>query len=506
MNKTRLYIFLLFLFLKGAGVNAQRILETEEDPKTGSYHASVEAQGILTTTRKTVPFWMRSNQFGSVPLPGVSGSLIGSVRKDYDTVDNMPTDAISGDYTHLVDWGGGVEVRGDLGQGSRATIIEAYAKLKVSIFELKGGRSKDFVGLMDTSLSSGSFAISGNALGIPKIQISIPGYWTLPFTGQLISVTGNFAHGWIGQQRVVQDGKYIERQTYFHQLSFYGRLGRPDWRLHLSAGFNHQVFWGYRRNDPTYKISDFKTFEYVVMGKTYQGSKIGNHIGSIDLRMDYDFDDFSIGLYRQNFYDEGALAKLANIKDGLNGIVLVNKRVNMGGFFWNRFLLELFYSKDQAGYPNSKRTASGDENYYNNNEYTPGWSYKDMGLGNPFITPQWTTRTGLPNDLPDYFNNNRVVAFYAGMDASLDDYSFLAKVSYSLNYGTFGTSPWGHSRGITFYPPKYGIWKEVKQFSAYLEVNRQLFDGWQVGCVGALDAGGLFYNNGGLIIKLKKSF
>lgn len=507
MNRIRRLVVLFFLLPASIAVHAQLITEMDDDRETGSYHGILESQGIATN-HNLVPFWLRTNQFGSVPLPGVSGSIIGSLRKKYDTLDNRPTDAVSSDFTHLVDWGGGLEVRGDLGYGlqSRATVIEAYVKVKVSIFELKGGRSKDIMGLMDTTLSSGSFAISGNALGIPKIQISFPDYWTLPFLGRIFAIKGNFAHGWIGQQEVVQDGKYIYRQTFFHQSSFYGRIGRPDWRLQLTGGFNHQVFWGYRRNDPTYKISDFKTFEYVAIGKTYQGSKIGNHIGSIDLRLDYDFDNFRLSLYRQNFYDEGALAKLANIKDGLNGIVLTNRRENMGGFYWNKFLFELFYSKDQAGYPDSKRTASGDENYYNNNEYVPGWSYKAMGLGNPFITPHYTTRTDLPNDLPDYFDNNRVIAFYAGLQASLDDYSFLTKLSYSLNYGTYGTSPWGHSRGITFYPPRYGIWKEVRQLSAYLEVNKQFPGGWQAGCAAALDAGGLFYNSGGIILKLRRSF
>lgn len=499
MNRNRLILFFFFLIGSGARLYAQM----------DSYHASVETQGVLTTKNYT-PFWMRSNQFGSVPLPGVSGSLIGAIRKDYDTLGNMPTDDVSGDHTRLVDWGASLEIRGDMGfaQRSRLTLIEGYAKLKVSIFELKAGRSKDIMGLVDTSLSSGAFSVSGNALGIPKVQISIPQYWPLPLTGGLLAIKGNFAHGWIGEQPIVTGYlTYVQEQTYWHQSSFYGRLGKPDWSLKLYGGFNHQVVWDFSKQDKGYKLSDLKTFEYVVLGKTYHGSKVGNHLGSIDLGLDYDFPNVRLSLYRQSFYDEGALSKLANIRDGLNGISLLNtsNHQDEGGFQWHKVLFEVFYSKDQAGYPNSIPTKSGDENYYNNNEYYWGWSYKGVGMGSPFATPYTSTRTDLPNDKPDYFNNNRVVALYAGLDASLDDFHFIGKASYSFNYGTFGTSIWGHSRGSTFYPPRYGIWKEVRQFSGYLEVARDLDNGWQVGCVAALDKGDLFYNSGGFILKLKKT-
>ncbi|HEX9511590.1 MAG TPA: capsule assembly Wzi family protein [Puia sp.] len=504
MNTIRLFLFVFFLELCCTGLHAQ--IETKE---TSSYHASLETQGVLTT-KNYVPFWLRSNQFGSVPLPGTSGSFIGALRKDYDTVDNMPTDVVSGSHTKVVDWGASLELRGDMGFGqrSRLALIEGYAKLKVSIFELKAGRAKEIMGLVDTSLSSGAFAVSGNALGIPKVQISIPEYWTLPFFGDLFSVKGNFAHGWLGEQPIRTSPLVKQANTYFHQSSLYVRLGKPDWRLHLYGGFNHQVYWGHEKeiNGKSYQLSTFKSFEYVVLGKTYQGSKVGNHLGSVDLGMEYEFGNTKLFLYRQNFYDEGALAKLANIADGLNGISLLNERPRESSFQWHRLLLELFYSKDQAGYPWSIRTKSGDENYYNNYQYSHGWSYKDQALGNPLITTYPMARAGLPNDPSDYFSNNRVVAFHAGMEGYLDDYQFTAKATYSFNYGTFGTSKWGYSTGNSFHPPDYGIWKEVRQFSTYLEVQRGFNNGWQAGCVAALDAGDLLYNSSGLILKLKKSF
>lgn len=481
--------------------------------QTDVYHASVDIQGTLTS-KDHVPFWMRSDRFGNVPLPGPSVSLIGAVSKTYSS------------NAGLTDWGGALEVRGDAGDQGKLTIIEGYVKARFSIFQLKAGRMKDFSGLVDSTLSSGAFAISGNAPGIPKIQASIPEFFAIPVFGRLFSFKGNFDYGWIGHDSVQWTEHTNKTELYYHQLSFWGRLGKPNWRLQLYGGFTHQVIWGDERAvyGPQWTLSPFKTFEYAVTGKTYKGSKVGNHLGSIDLGVGYDFGDVNVYLYRQNFYDEGALAKLANIKDGLNGIAITNKRFvqdvevpdyypvqgyTESGFRWHKVVLELFYSKDQAGYPWSKPTNSGDENYYNNFEYFHGWGYKGYGLGNPFITPAYTTRSGFPNSRGDYFNNNRVMAFYGAIDGAWGEYNFTARGSYSFNYGTFGTSPWGHTTGspANYTPvPKYNWFPEVKQFSAYLDVYRRLDNGWQAGGTLAFDKGHLFNDSYGLILSVKKIF
>ena len=77
-----------------------------------------------------MPFWLRSNQFGSVPLDKASLSLIGAIRKDYDT-----------SKTRIPDWGASVEGRANMGHKSNFTIIEGYGKLRISVFEIRAGRS-----------------------------------------------------------------------------------------------------------------------------------------------------------------------------------------------------------------------------------------------------------------------------------------------------------------------------------------------------------------------------
>ena len=454
---------------------------------------SIAGQGEL-------PFWLRSDKFGSFPLPGVSASFVGGVYKPFDTSKKSE-----------FDWSVGLEGRINVGQELLTTLTDGYAKVRLSIFELMGGRGKQIMGLVDTSLSSGAFAISGNALGIPQLQLSIPSFYNIPILGRLFSIKGNFAHGWVGNTPVETFGsKVIEVNTYFFQQSIYGRFGKPNWRFKLSGGINHQGFWGNEQSiyGDGFKLSSFKTYEYVLLAKTYNGSKIGKQLGSADILLEYNFNDIRVSLYRQFFIYIGAFFHAANLRDGLNGLSFVNRKENRRGLSWRRILFEVFYSLDQAGYPWSKTTPSGAENYYNSvGEYVDGWSYKGLGLGNPFITPKSTTRTGLPNYPPDYFNNNRVAAFHFGAEGSWGNYEFSTRLSYSLNYGTFATSPWGFTgAGGIHNPPLWGQFGELRQFSGYLEIGRKFNHGVSVGFIGGLDKGELFYNCSAFVVKVSKSF
>jgi hypothetical protein len=489
----RIFLFLSLCLLFIEALNAQESVIQYNVVAIGSY-----------TSPSHVPFWLRSNKFGVIPLDNASMSFAGSVRKEY-----------SSDKSRLFDWGAGFEGWTNVGNQSTFYLTEGYAKVRLSVFELKAGRSKDIMGLCDTSLSSGAFAVSGNALGIPKIEISIPEFYSIPVFGKLFAFKGNYVHGWIGDIPVnMLDGRADSLKTYLHQLSFYGRFGKPEWKLKLYGGINHQVQWG---SEPKYygsyyTLSDLECYWYVISGKAYgtnniPTSKIGNHLGSIDMGLEYNFTNVRLYAYHQFFYDVGALYYLANVRDGLSGISLTNRKSSSDNSFkWNKILAEFFYSKNQAGEYWSPETPSGDENYYNNDTYVEGWSYKGIGVGNPFIGARYGIREELPDAPGDYFINNRVVAFHLGFEGSLQNWGFILKTSYTLNYGTYGTSEEGHSLGTTHYPPMYGIFPETKQFSSYLEVNKELKQRLKLGVIGAFDVGDLYYNSLGFQLRLSKSF
>ena len=183
--------------------------------------------GFYGTSKGNVPFWMRSMQYGSVPLDGISVSLLAGGYKEYKKESPRK----------LIDWGGGFEGRLNAGNHSEFILIEAYAKLRLSIFELKGGRFREQIGLVDSTLSSGAFSLSGNALGVPKIEAGIVNFWNVPLTRGVIAIKGNIAHGWMGTQILNKSNTNSllvpEIDAYLHQLSAYGRIGKANWKVKL---------------------------------------------------------------------------------------------------------------------------------------------------------------------------------------------------------------------------------------------------------------------------------
>jgi len=463
------------------------------------------------TSNDVVPFWMRANKFGSKPLDGPSGSLIVSIKKVYNP-----------ERRNKLDCGMGIEGRLNMGQTIEFIPVEAYLKGKWGPIQLKAGRSKDIMGLVDSTLGMGAFAMSGNALGVSKAEISMPEFWYIPFLWKLFSVKGNFSIGWLGETSIapasITGGGDHRRygvtsvNTLLHQKSLYMGFGKPEWRLHLYGGFNHQTEFG--NEEEIYKdfnLTEAQAYYYAIVGKTWFAkngfsTKLGNQLGSIDVAAKYRFNKFTAYGYHQFFYDVGALAHLANLRDGLTGVSITNNLSYKSGVHFKKFLVEYFYSKNQAGEVDSRPTPSGDEDYYNNYLYVLGWSYKDAGIGNPFITPRIVARSGQVSKANQYFINNRVVACHVGAELQAGKFNVMTKLSYSQNFGTFATSPEGHSTGNTriIAPPPY--FDQVSQFSGYLECSRFINEKWLAELALATDYGDLLYNSTGISVGVKRFF
>lgn len=464
---------------------------------------NVQALGGYTN-KDIIPFWLRSNHYGSQPLSGASLSFIGAARKDYDLTGNK-----------LFDWGASFEGRANLGDHSNLTLIEGYGKIRFSIFELRAGRSKQIMGLCDTILTSGSWSVSGTNLGIPQVGVSIPEFFALPWFDGLFAFKGQFSHGWLGEEIMKKGGRLgdtISVNTYLHQKSFYGRFGKPSWKFKLYGGFNHQVMWsnGQELYDEDYTLSIFNSYLYVITGKRYsygdiQSERLGNHLGSIDIGFEYDFDAVKLLLYRQNFYETGALAYLGNIKDGLNGISLQRKTENTKSFSWDRLLFELLYTKSQGGDPWSTSSPSGSESYYNHGQFINGWSYDGAQLGTSLITTRSDARKGLPSNPSQHFVNNRLIAFHIGVEGSIKIINFKIKTTFSKNYGTYYTAVEYLTANIPD-EDTYGIFGEQQQLSAYIELNRDFIQDLNLGFVAGFDYGDLFNNSFGVFCKASRNF
>jgi hypothetical protein len=390
-------------------------------------HTQILAQPLRSSAElglnylSDIPFWMRTNRYGSIPIEGTSVSVIGNIYKDYNPQKTF-------------DWSAGVEGRADFGKSSQFTLIEGFVKLKFGTFELRGGRVKEFQGLVDSTLSIGSFSLSGSALGIPKIELRVPDYWP---KNTLISGKGNFAHGWYGMHPSLGTLAQVDSlKTFFHQKSLWVRLARPHWKLKIYGGFVDNAFWGdeYKLHS-SFNLTPWQRYWSVISGKVWQQSKVGNHVGNIDIRADYHLDNYKFSIYRQFFYEVGALWHLANIADGLLGIS-ASQSAPKSNIDWTKILVEIVYTKNQAGEPWSKPTPTGNENYLNHYLYNWGWSYQNKSLGLPLITAKNDAVQDLPSNELEYFINNRLWAINLGSEFKMRNWSSSLNFTYSKNFGT----------------------------------------------------------------------
>ena len=461
-----------------------------------------EAGSYFSTSGQT-PFWLRANQYGIVPIDHSILTLRHAMRVDYHAAPKTKRDSLRA-INRRVDWGWGAEAVLNAGYDLKLLIPEAYVKVRVGAVEVWGGRRREVVGLVDTTLTSGSYSQSGNALPMLKFQVAIPEFTP---RNSLFAVKGFYAHGWFEVDRFVQN-------TLLHQKALYVRIGKPHWRLKLYGGMNHQVMWGGTTTQlPNTRIknnllpSTFRDYIDVVTAKSLgnrtdvdtnrisqfdRENRIGNHLGTIDMGMEYTGRSVAVFIYRQNIYESGSLFHLENLRDGLNGIRIRSLRsVNPNGLQIQAVLLEYLYTENQGGSIFSDQLhIHGRNNYFNHAQYQDGWSRYGLTLGTPFITPSGDSRSDLPRYA--FTNNNRVAVMHLGMSGQvLDFFRFQIKASYSENLGTYEVP----------FP------KPVRQFSGVLNVSAPLNilnGGVTLNAAVATDAGDLYPASVGYYVGIRK--
>ena len=419
--------------------------------RTGKYipkfnQAYIEAGGFVVSG--TMPFWLRANQSGIVPVAGSTGSVRAGLSGNYQRVN--PRDSLT--KPKKVDWGYGLELVVNVGQQSQLLVPEAYLKGRLGRFELYVGRRRDRIGLVDTTLTSGSYAWSGNALPMPKVQLSTLGYVPLPFTKGLISFNALYNHGWFENV-----GKKVI-DTRLHQAALYMQVGKPRWAVKFYGGINHQVVWGGYSSILANGVSNngalpasFKAYLYAVTAQSAsslltdpnvsffdESNRIGNHLGSIDIGTSITLPVGKFMVYRQNPYETGALFHMTTLADGLNGLSFRRNRPGRGWLAVDGAVLEWLNTKSQGGanFVSDDPTNRGKVNYFNNEQYIDGWQYYGRVIGTPFLTPQAEVNPNLPVGYP--IANTRVSLWHVGVSGRLvRQVRWLTKLSYSQNFGSY---------------------------------------------------------------------
>ena len=396
---------------------------------TFSYHNRLET--ALSTAQ--TPFWLHANRYGTAPVRGPYAAGQVGLSK----LASRPNAT-----QKFFAWSAGIELAAYAGGQTDAFLTDAYVAGWVGPVEVSVGQRKEIVGLVDTTLTSGSFAISGNSRPYPRAQVAIPRFLSLGFTGNYLAFKGSYSDGLLGSSAVKSVNTDDVPATYLHHKAFYVRLGKPAQRLHLYAGFNHQAMWGGDKLIYTGGLTDQETYSYVVFGKSWANSRVGNHFGTIDLGAEWRAKEWTFFAYRQNVYEDGSLAKLTNVIDGLNGLRVSSHAALDADILQIRtFLVEFINTKSQGGSIFDLRSKTfGRDNYYNHYVYTQGWSYRGRNLGSPVIPSQDLLRPDIPRDTSLYTVSNRLWLVNMGAECRFLDMIFLARASVSRHFGTYDSA------------------------------------------------------------------
>lgn len=471
--------------------------QSDTTHRNTSYFAEA---GAMAATNSRTPFWLRANQFGTVPLENPFAFVRLGGQTTLGTDPRKP-------QLHLQ-----AELVANAGKVSNLLLPAAAATLRFRKFEIYAGRRKEFFGLGDTLLTSGSYAWSGNALPLPKVQIGTRGFAPIGFTKGLFAVHAMMAHGWFINADSV-------RGSYLHQKAVFFRLGKPTWKVHFYAGVHHVAQWGGQWRNPVKgsgltlengKLpSDFSAFFSVLRASEPAATstvsvfdalnRTGNHLGSIDFAMDYQGTKGQWLFYHQHPFEDKSGVFLVNFPDGLYGFRWKNNTVSSSSFHINRVTAEFLSTMDQSGFDitiNRRRFDGGDD-YFVNYQYQEGWAYQQRVVGTPFITRRWDTRSEWYNVKGGpvqntTISNNRVQLFHIGISGK-----FLEKLEFRL----LTSQSWNHGRPVvtdSAFP--------LYQLSGLMEIKKELKKKMSLYLTATLDKGIWLPNNIGAQLKIRKYY
>ncbi len=430
-------------------------------PPSSPIRGVVEIGGLSSSIDQT-PFWLRTNQYGIVPLGGSVATARVSLFRDYKT--RPKPDSGASPRRSRFDWGFGLGIvantgpttysNPDFNDARQVLWPEVFAKIRFGQVELFAGRRKEVYGLGDTTLTSGFVAWSGNAIPFPKVQIHTPGF--VPIGGwfrKAVAFRFGYAHGWITTP--------FMQGLWLHQKYLYVKFGKPTSRLTFTMGLNHQVQWGgradYLMTSPfavngqlpntfrDYVGVIFATYPEQLSGDGYTDfdgtNRFGNHVGSIDFAFDWTDSRRSWSLYHNHIYEDASGVSFQNVPDGLTGLRWLNRKpVGTEAVHLVRVVLEVLATTNQSGDNFDQRLRyQGRDNYFNHSQYTFGWSYQGRTIGTPIIAPRSTFSAEVNSQIGGgLFANNRLNMWYAAGEALvLQRVRLLARLAWSRNFGTY---------------------------------------------------------------------
>ena len=362
-----------------------------------------------------MPFWLNSNQNGLNYTDSFSHFLL---RGNYNKKKSI-----------LFDYG----LKVFSSENSNNILIQqGFIRLHKRDFSLTIGRVNGRLSNESKLLSSGSLAISNNAIPIPSISFGINDFSPTSLSRLNLILSADLSHGWLNK------GQYLEAPFLHQKNLFLKKIIDPS--SSITLGIVHLAIWGGEtrfHGKQSQQFSDYLKIFFLRPGsdkdiEQEQINTLGNHLGIWDLSYEKEQNEKKIKLYYQHpFEDESGARWLLNRFDGLYGIELISKDDS----FINKFLYEYINTMNQSGSFGATDSTYGWDNYYNHYIYQSGWTYYNKVIGNPLFT-LGSNKGSYSDGL--YIVNNRIKAHHLGLMGNLTkkiNYKIL--FTYSQNFGIF---------------------------------------------------------------------
>ena len=436
MKRRILYCTILLLYILSG--------RAQEEANRLSY--GLQTFGSVSTHNQT-PFWMVSNQNGAIPLDANNAYL----RTDIG-------------YHHFLGkelgWTTKVDLIAATPRYRNFYVQQLYTELTYKGVRLSIGShetAKYMQTVTDPSLSSGDLGISSNARPVPEINLYSPGFIALPRVGGWLQAKANFAVGRSFDtdylESFINEKQYYIQNLLWHHKSLYFQIKdtKNDLPVSFILGIRHAVQWGGEATDPRLKGQQphsLMDFVRVVVGKSGNESAtmsdqinaLGAHYGNYDFRLGFEKKDWAVYGYYQHIFNDASGMEFGNVLDGLKGVQIESSK-----FPWlQKVVFEHLFTLNQSGpfhfiefdHDKIPGYGGGGDNYYNNQEYTTGFSYFNRSLGSPLILSPAYNKNGKLG-----FMHTRVQAWHLGAEGTIS-----RNLSWRLLLSTM------ESFGIPYFP------------------------------------------------------
>lgn len=380
---------------------------------------------------------------------------------------------------------------------------QLYGELKYRGAYLRLGQKEPQSVLLDEDLSSGDITRSGNARGIPGVSIGFIDFQDIPFTNGWVQINGCIDYGKFTddsfKRKQYNHYSWLTTSDVYYTYKYCYFRTKPSRPLSVTAGmqtagqFGGSTQW-YRRGEMYMSENrgfHFKDIFKMFFPTTGNGNNFveGSSLGSWDFKARYRLrsgDELSFAF--QWPWEDGSSIGRRNGWDGLYGLYYKSPRRRLV----NGAAIEYIDFRNQSGpihwapgdNPGTdlSGTATGGDNYYNNDTYVAYTNY-GMAIGTPFLVSPIYNLNGYPA-----FMNNLARGVHVAVAGCIGD-----EVDYALKYS------WQQGWGMGRTPSPYCKIDNSGCLDIHWDASR-LMKGLHLTGILAFDAGELRGDNFGAMI------